>query len=240
MSPLFDTPNRGYADYQRIGNFDTGVLFSDNAVHPSGTLITPTLNVSRFMTLVARMTVVGAPVVFTATWYADAAATISLGGRLIVLSPNMGGVAWMRLMNLGPFVILQWNTTAHVSFSCNVVVGASNRISPLEFIPVNPQIVDVQGAAIGAGATLTNFPLDYYDGPVRVFAIILGQAGRLDFYRINVTGGNDFFDQQAFPVGGIAFDTVWPAGAVRVDITNNGAAASTYILAVTPSMTGAT
>ena len=240
MSPLVSAPNRGYADYQRVGNYDTGTLWTVDT-GPGQTLVTsPVLDVSRFAYLSGHLTCNTNQCSCAVLWWADAAATISIGARVFRLSDQIGGTALIRLPNLGPYCNFQFTQAGAPTFAIRTYVIATNRVHPLEFIPGNPVLIDQQTAAIGASSTSTVYPSDYYAGPVSVWYLPAYASGDVNIQVLTSGGTWDYIARLANSAAGSFLTTmIAPPGAWRVIVSNNTAGASTYTLGVTPPTTGA-
>lgn len=239
--PLVSAPNRGYSDWQRTQNMDTGVLASINrgATKPSDD--SGIQDVSRFEYLGGQDRCFTTPVLVTVFWFADAAGLVTMGARQFVLSPSVANAAQYRLPNLGPFVEIQWASISGGNFAHQATILATNRFHPLEFIPESALLKFDAGIVIGAATNVDSFPTDYYSGPVSC--------------QIASAGGATAFQAQAETSGGAIVNIspaitpaanvfanlpfVAPPGVWWIAVLNPGAATNYSITAV-PTMTGST
>lgn len=239
--PLNSPPLTGYPAWQRIGNYDSGSLWTID----TGSVITqttsPILNVSRYAYLGGRIQEVQSACYVAVQWYADAAATVAIAGRNIALSNLIGQPAIIRLPNLGPYCKIIVTQLTGGNYHFKGLVFGTNRVHPLEFIPASPVLIDVQSQAIGAGSTVQFYPTDYYSGPVQLL-VEGGQAAQLTMGWLTNAGAWDLFFVTNVPAGTFQpFSAiVTPPGAWRVAVENTGGAADNYLLSVIHSGTGAT
>lgn len=238
MSPLVAQPNRGYSDYQRTSNYDSGVLFSGNSgssVFPIGSGI---LDVSRYAYVGAWVSCTAGTVLVSISWFLDAAGSIPLGSQQFVADSHITNPLTSRLVNLGPFCDVSISQVVGGSSVSMVMIG-SNRDYPIAITPVNPVLMDQQAAAIGANATVTVYPFDYYAGPVQFG--FFSTPGVVTFRLKYLTSSNSWDFVQEAPVSAAgAWDTftwITPPGAWRMEMANGGTAGDFYLTA-TPSATG--
>lgn len=241
MCPLISAPNRGYADYQRVGNYDSGILWSVDTGSINVGISSPLLDVGRYAYLGGTIAGLLNQSQVSIFWYADAAATIQVGERFIQLHGQILQPAQIRLPNLGPFVRINCNITGGANQDVQANVFGTNRVHPLEFIPVNPLVIDQQNVAIAAGVTANLYPFDYYAGPCRLWMLV-SQTSQWQLQALSSAGVWELFDQQQ---GFAAFANVeqtliTPPGAWRLAVQNTSGTAGNYWAVVTPSTTGAT
>lgn len=240
MSPLVSAPNRGYADYQRQSNWDTGVLWNEDTGPIAADVTSPVIDMSRsaFVGMnIAALT--GQPLIIL-NWYLDAGATLPVGRRQFQMTQSIANNAQVRMLNMGPFLQITLSRVTVPNYRVIMQVYGTSRTYPLEFIPRSSLLIDVQGQAIGASpANVTTYPIDYYAGPVRV-AVFGLSSGFITLDYLNGSGVLDPIDQQSMNASGdTVFNTVVPVGAWAVNV-QNGSTATSYDLIVTPSFTGAT
>lgn len=237
--PLVATPNRGYADWQRVSNWDSGTLYST----PGGVNITtdqtPILDVSRYAYLAGWDQISGIPVQVDIYWYGDKAQTVSFGHRLFVLDPNNQGVAQYRIPNLGPYVQIVWTRIGPGSFQHPCSIMATNRFHPLEFIPVLPTLIDLQGLTLPAGSSFY-YPGGYYAGPLQVFANSFPANSFLAMQVLNSAGGWDTMLSMGGLAANAAFQWIAPAGGWRLAALAVAASTPNTILVAVPTLTGST
>jgi hypothetical protein len=241
MSPLVAAPNRGYGDYQRIANWDSGVQWSVSSALGNANIQSPVLDFSRAAYIGGFMNVTGNPLLVSIGWCADPGFTVFMGTRQFIVSPLMGFPAMLRIPNLGPFAQITVQSITGNNFQLFTQILSTNRVHPLEFIPRQPVVVDQQNVAVAANVSVPVYPTDYYSGPMSVW-VDFNQAGmNASLQALNSVNVWDFIDERPpTTVAGVAtYVMVAPPGAWRFLVTNNNAAATNYYLTATPSTTGA-
>lgn len=239
MTPLISSPNRGYGDYQRTDNADSGVIWaSDTALRATGQT-SPILDVGRFEYLGGSLSCQVPNAVVQFHWYMDAAATISAGSRFITLDPNIGNPAQTRIINLGPFLIVTVTLHNPGFNSVDVKVWGSTRYFPLECVPQVGVLIDMDAVPMPAGNSVF-WPSDYYSGPLHVasfspsvnYAWVIRYATPAVVYSI-CDGSPTIATQQWYQAESVVPLTSW-----HVLVVNSGAPSTIYFKA-TASMTGA-
>lgn len=241
MSPLVAAPSRGYADWQRVDNWDSPTLWNVTPSIGNAIVQSPIIDVSRFAYLSGVMEEDTSQCVVDLRWLSASSGGSFIGFRTFVLSTLIPNFAYVRVPNLGPFLQIQVSPIAAANFEFSATLLGTNRVHPLEFIPRNPTLIDKQAQTVGAGAAATVYPGDYYAGPMRIWATC-GATYSWALYFLNTVGVWDFVEQiqtQGASVNS-SVNTVAPPGAWRVVLTNTGAANANYWLCATPSTTGAT
>jgi len=239
MTPLVTAPARGYTDYQRLENWDSGVVWVLPCALGNATIFSPILDCSRFAYVGGHVYDANNQHIETYSWYSDKDATVTLGQRSFVVNSNVTTAAQLRLPNLGPFLQVRLAAIAAGLFQpCGALVF-TNRPHPLEFVPSSPVLISRQVAALGAGATDTLYPSDYYAGPVSVWVQPSNAAFQFALKGADPAGTDVFFDFRPLPVGNSTFNLVTPPGLWYVQVTNGGAAGS-YYLSVRHPTTGST
>lgn len=239
MSPLVSAPNRGYSDWQRVSNFDSGVLWSDASVGVSTQVQSPVLDMSRYAYLGGLIGVGNGAAVVTVTWYADVAATVQLGFRAFSLQFTKLSPAQIRIPNLGPFAQVVISSIGGPPFNNHATIIGTNRYHPLEFIPPNPYLIRQQASPIGAGASVTVTPQQYYSGPMMVW-FEPGNAGMTaTLENLQPDANVDLIAQIIAASVNQTIVTTWiaPPGSWFIQVNNPGGA-TTYYLTATPSLTG--
>lgn len=241
MCPLVAAPNRGYNDYQRTSNFDTGVLWNDARGANHNHFISGILDVSRYAYLGIGTQEILSSHTFAVTWFSDDGGSTLLGVRSFQIISNIQNAAQMRIPNLGPFCTLEWIAFGVTNYNVITNAWGTNRVYPLEFIPRGALVVDRQNIPIGAGTAITDYPTDYYSGPVQVGLYNTIGPGTFVLRYLSQVGVWTVFDQVAVPAAAtfVRFTTVVPGGAWRTEFTNPGAA-SNYYVEIAPSPTGST
>lgn len=237
--PLMSAPSRGYTDWQRVENWDSGVLFSNNgaaAITGDGTGL---LDVSRYAYLSGFDEVTGGNVQATYAWFADAAGLVGCGGRTIMFEGQNSRQAQYRLPNLGPYVQIGWQLATGASFNHTCVIMATNRAHPLEMIPGNSLLIYESNFNLPAGDTFL-YPGTMYTGPVQIWTHALGASVILVLQMMLSNGTYDAMIQLPGANGEQVFNWTAPQGAWRLRVANSGAAVPGVYLMATASLTGAT
>ena len=188
MSPLLSSPNRGYADWQRVENWDTGALWTPSYTNTGAENFSPVMDVSRSAYLAGWMQVSLGQVWLNPIWSLDAAQTVGLQSRNIYMDTAVQNPLQMRIPNLGPYVSFTVSKLGAANYTLNGVVFGTNRYHPLEFIPSQPYLIAHTNNALAANATNYYESSDYYSGPVYVNATSpLGFTFRLE--QLDIGGG---------------------------------------------------
>ena len=240
MSPLIAPPSRGYADMQRIANYDSPVLFSENFASHPGNAATPVLDVSRYAYIGGTDAVFTLDVQLSFSWWMDAAGTIAAGTRIFQMTPNIANPAQYRLPNLGPFVTITYTplTAGTWQHTCELI--GTNRQHPLEFIPTQWRILYSNAVSIPASGSETLYPTDFYAGPMAVFTNTT-QVCAVSLQAENTSGTWERLEALTTVVSTNALTTwVAPPGAWRIQVVNtSGTTASTTTVTCTQSQSGA-
>lgn len=241
MSPLVSLPARGYPDWQRIDNYDTGVLAA-LTLAGVGPVTSGVLDVSRFACLSAVCTpAVGSDVVFSAQWWADVAATIPMGSRNIVFGSGINHAATFIIPNLGPFVTTSLLGAGGVAANGSCDVIATNRQHTNETISASPLPISRQPILVGAGAAVDVFPLDYCSGAMQMWLT----ADQLAVVEIRAFDTNNA-DTPVFVFDQVAANTnfratfVAPTGLWYLFLQNLGGVTAHFFVTVIQSPTGST
>jgi hypothetical protein len=238
VSPLLTSPNRGYADWQRVENWDTGLLW--NIFIPAGNTshLSPVLDVSRTAYLSGSVDMTVGDMTVGFTWYDDENLDNQLGSRVLNMSSEIADPAQLRIPNLGPYLQIVVHELGSAQYSATLLLWGTNRVHPLEFIPQAPYLVAHSVVALAANATNYTWPSDYYAGPVFVNAT--SPAGFT--FRLEALNGVDTYDTLAVePTAAnlvINQSFVVPPGAWRVGMQNTSGAATNESLRVAYSATG--
>ena len=236
MSPIVAQPNRGYADWQRIANYDTPALLNTTNV---GTPYAPSaLDVSRYSHVGFFIGQQAVPQFITFEWFLDPALTQQCGQQFFVMDPSINAPMQGHYANLGPFLSVTANCIPNPGHFTGLF-WASNRDVGYPITPNHPVLIDQQNVTIGATTTIDIYPQDYYAGPVTVWFSTDFAAGAFRIFYENVSASWDILVQIALSAtGDNRLTTIVPAGAWRCDAINSGGAAGHYYLTVTPSLSG--
>lgn len=241
MSPITQAPQRGYSDWQRTENWDTPTLFSQTHYNAANSFTTPVLDVSRFGYLGGVDTAFTNDIIVTATWYADAAATVQLTQRKWLLSASISGIQY-RLINAGPFVTIKWQRVTGGNLDHSAVLFATNRVYASEQIPDSSMQITANGIVVTTTTVTVLWPAYAAAGPASFY------------YSSSVTG--TLFEIVGYPAAGgqypIASATttasvtngvvpvVLPIGAWSANVLNPGPGNASCNVTVTASPTGST
>jgi hypothetical protein len=240
MSPLVLSPNRGYADYQRIDNYDEGLVWNENPGPINFAVNSPVLDVSRYSRLGGFMQVGLQGMLVELSWYADSAGTVGLGSKQFMLTNLINDAMQPLMINMGPFCKVSLQGAAAGNYQPIIKLYGTNRDHPLEFVPMQAVLIDEQLLGIGANGTQTIYPSDYYAGPLNVWYQPAFASGAVAFEYLTIANAWDLFDHttQTVASADYRYTTITPTGAWRVIVGNNTAAASDFYLAATPTLTG--
>lgn len=241
MSPLASPPSRGYADYQRVGNFDSGVIIAADSGVRNTPYITGLEDVSRYAYLGGFMQASSGQCEVIINWYFDAAGSIGPVSRTFQLYSGIGVSAQIRLPNLGPFVQIESISAGGGNYEFVAEIIATNRVHPLEFIPKNAILFDNQAQSLAVGDNAL-YPSDYYAGPVIIHWNNPVAGCNLQLQVLTPTNVWDTYYEQSFAAVTLAeFQSITPPGAWRLVAHNgSGGVMNGQVIAVTPSTTGAT
>lgn len=240
MCPLVVAPNRGYADYQRVDNYDTGVLWNNPGVLSNATVVSPVLDVSRFGYLGGTVAVAaGTQANVAVSWFADAGITVVLGQRTFALQNTGAAPAQIRFPNLGPYCRFTVTSATGAAFNFTATIIATNRLHPLEMIPTASSLFAASGKALAIGGTDTYFPASYCAGPVQLWIDTGGVSVELTILGA-LSNANSYVLWRNQSQTTLTTDIVIvPLGVWFAQVFNNAGAAVTYSIAATSSLTGA-
>jgi hypothetical protein len=230
----------GYPDWRRIVDWDGPVVWEILTKAITGEAESGVIDCSRYGYIGGRAFCTPEPLQLRLEWFADQAATKPVGQWLMVISPLVANPAQLRIPNMGPFVRVHLEGKEGTTKSTATVrLYVTNRIHPLQLIPVNSVIVH-SALAYAEGESKFVTPTDYYAGPVEVnyesnvgaaTAVVVEmevQPGVLAACPILRFGATVPSAQQKI---------ILPAGAFRLHIANEGAARSINVNLQT-SLTG--
>ena len=236
--PLLASPNRGYADWQRVENWDTGLLINQTIPSGSNFYQSSVLDVSRSAYLSGYIGVTPGDATIGFTWYDDLAGDNTLGYRQYNMSSSINNVAQLRIPNMSPFCQVTASKLGAFNYGASLLIWGTNRYHPLELIPREPVLLAHAGIALAASGTNRYYPSDYYAGPVQVNAFC-GQSYQLFMEWLSDTDTWTSINNITGGTGTIQTVTMLaPPGAWRVGITNQTATATTESIRITPTYTG--
>jgi hypothetical protein len=238
MSPIQEPPNRGYADWQRVSNYDTDLIWNITPVSGHAPIVSPIIDVSRFLALGGAIGEQQSSSLWTFQWYADDAGAIPVGARRFTTTINISSGATVRIPNLGPWVQITIAPLTGASFLPYVRLTATNRDLPIDFVPIDSQLIVRANQVIGAAASQDCWPETHFAGPIRIWGLPLAAGIVYSVQSLNTVAAFDIVDEIR-PAANVDFSitTVAPTSAWKVLVTNAGAATN-YYLSVTPSLTG--
>lgn len=238
MSPLASPPARGFASWQRTGPYDSGVLYTSTAAAGSAGFVSPVIDVSRYAYLGGLLSGGNPGYWVTLTWYADSAATIPVGQRVFGVIGLVGQGAQIRFPNLGPFCTISGAEMSGATFGYKVVLFGTNRVHPLEFIPVQTVLIDQPGLSVPGNGSQSVYPGDYFAGPTQFYWDVTPANMVMLFQYLTFTGAwNEFARINLASAAGTQTVTM-PAGAWRFQPNNNNAGAVVGNYGVIGSLTG--
>ena len=244
MTPLAPSGTTGYPDWQRVSNYDSGILWSDDTGVTNATVQSPVLDVQRYALLSGLISCVTGQVLVTLQWYPDDTGSIlnQLQTQEFVMSALVAEPAMLNVLNLGPFVQVTLTAIGGANYRVAARLFASNRQNPLPAAPIFPLMVDVPTQALGAGLTTKVYPLGYFAGPVQVFisvpAVTWGWGieymftdGTWHSITGSGTGSTPLLSTQVLIV---------PLNAWRLSVTNASGAGGNFSATITQTTTGST
>ena len=239
MSPITGSPNRGYADWQRVSNWDN-TPFDSNLVLPiNGTVSTPVTDCSRFAYIGGFARANTHPILLTLSWYTDAAGVNQVGLRQLSLDHRITNANQFRVPNLGPYVQAVWQPNVTNGGLLTDTLFLTNRFHPLEFIPQKDTLLNVNNFTVNNGVTDTRYPTDLYAGPIQVWTTVPATGWGLTMWH----GISDAISTQAYgevlPVNNSVRTLVTPPTSWFLQVLNGSGANGAYSINVQHSETGA-
>lgn len=239
MSPIAQPPSRGYNDWQRIGNYDTGLLYQNTLTNSNANFLGPILDVSRFAYLSGTMNETQSMSTVAVQWYSDDIQTQFMGQVELTLVSNIVPVAQLRVPNLGPFCVVEQSVIGVTRYTSTVNIFATNRVHPLELIPQFAPMIDRQAQPLGASSSAIDYPNGYYSGPAQL-AVNCTQNVQVAVRILSIVGTWDICWASPVITANNWFTAVFyaPLSAWRVETINQTAVAATYYTIVLPATTG--
>src|SRR5579859_3494218 len=160
---------RGYADWQRIQNYDGPVVFNTTATSHEG-IFRPFLRtgVDRYSHLSGFIEVGENPVLCTLGWWTAAESAKVLQLRQFVIDPLVTEAPYLHIPHQGPFLEIELEPlTGATHWKLTSALAFSNRVFGLEFVPRYPVLVS-HAFAFVAEENLISYPRGYYAGPARL------------------------------------------------------------------------
>jgi hypothetical protein len=206
-------------------------------VVPAG-ISSPLSDTSRYGYLGGQIVISAFACAVRINWFADAAATVQVGQRNWVIDSAGPTLQQLRVPNLGPYC--QMSLTPLTGAGCTVAatILPTNRVHPLEFIPVDAQLITAQVVAVTTGVDVGVFPVDFYAGPVRVWVDTPLTSWRA--YLEGIAGGGAYLvtDEWTGGAGQVSVTTVAPPGSWRLGLGNLAGGTGNITVAVSGSTTG--
>lgn len=228
----------GYADWQRLANFDSPALLEVSGTEAHGSHEYGPFNVSRFLAVQAvlspgPLSALNGDLILQ--WYPGELALGLLSERTFWMAGNAGALP-LLVPNLGPWLRIATNLNPPKP---RLYVAGSNRqaktlTTPAVAMPLRPS------TAFAGKETLTFYPEGYADGPATLAAFQNTGAAAKWVLETLVSPEAWTESQYGFWTSGALERTniVLPAGAWRISV--EGGAAGSVSFRVTPSPTGAT
>lgn len=232
----------GYNDWTDLPSYDGDLDVSETSVvHASGGMSGLILNVQNWASVgVAITPIAGPPIIYQATYTADAVGSITVGTIQWAVDPSAQVASAGFLPNLGPYMAISASTVGAVSFTHSFYQWRSQRLPQPRWVPQTPYLFNQGNTNIGAGATNTQFGQYLYGGPVQYRWGTAGQVGSFTIASLNnggtYTSTSDGVSMAANSNG--RGQLILPEGTHRLQITNNGAGAAIFSVNIWPSITG--
>ena len=240
MSPIQSSPNRGYADWQRIDNYDSGVLISATRNNDATPFTSAIVDVSRYANISGNFNQQAGNFRVTLTWFADSAGTTVLGVRKFVI--DGGGIAQGTqyvLRNGGPFVQMDVRAVDvnPLTYALNFI--GTNREYPVEAIPQTNVLLDFQPLNVASGQTSFVGPQCNFCGPVFVYVDAPNANSNVQLrYHLTSNIYDDFWIA-GLANGANSFFVTVPLDQWQLGIFNGSGAAAGYTLTVVACTSGA-
>lgn len=229
---------RGYADWQRVVNWDgPSILDHTGAVPGGGPVSSGILEASRYGYIGGIIQANNPSVKVTLEWFLDAAGTILLAKRTLWLAVNITNPAQLRVPNLGPWVRVSTNK-ASGEYTLTAHLFLTNRTHPCELIPSESLLINTVPTIATAGE-VTIFPTDYFAGPAWLWIETGAGAGQFILNRTEGTPPGNAFHFAALAANARETKAViLPFGPVSAQIKNVSGAEANYRIALTASLSG--
>ena len=236
--PLLASPNRGYTDWQRVENWDTGQLWSYSFTNQLPGPQSPIIDVSRIAYIAGYVEATLNDCVLSPVWYLDAAGATMVAMRNIGLSASIVHPAQLRIPNLGPYLQVSINPAGAANASSDGVFFGTNRYHPLEFITRDPVLVEVNNANIAASGTNVYYFSGYYAGPFMLNFITTVSCYINPEYLDASDTWLSIGTMQSAANARTFQPLIAPAAAFRLRVVNTTAGAGVVTLSATPTVTG--
>ena len=232
-------PLRGYDDWQRTVNYDSGALYNNAAISTPPIVTVLGLNMSRYACVGGEISCATGAMNVALLWSVDSLQTEPVATRNFVLIPNNNLIAQINIPNLGPFLRARFiSITGGVSTGSALLIG-TNRELPYQMIPNDVVLIPDTTTNVPANGSVAVYPNDYYAGPVRL-DVNPAAAGA---YQIQYLNTANVWTNMFIYTPAVGAETViqsqTPMGAWRVLIQNLTAGAANFILNMAYSPTGA-
>lgn len=229
---------QGYTDYARLIDWDGPLVENGQNIDTSTFPLLGPFDVSKFSCVSLAFQLLNGAARLQIAWFADQARTIQLGVREIVMDPNLGS-GWIRLINLGPWVSIQPIGVGGGHPLLNLKVLPTNRVGPLESVPVQSQLIVSGPLPLTAAQQFSVFPNGYYGGPVRILVSTTTVAFFVTLQCLDSGGVLQDVDQISIPANSVAtVPSVVPLGAWSLALLNAGGVSGIIDVWVTASPTG--
>lgn len=242
----FGAGPQGTPDWQKVASWDGPQLLAEQAKSIEGEYLLDSIAVSRWGYLGGLLGTAGKAAKVTLEWGLSEKGTKlpaeSALKRQLILDPNITAPALVRLPNLAPWLRVRGNPQVGEGlWTPNFLLFGTNRVHPLELIPVSSPLIASEDVFAGVGLS-THYPSSYFGGPLLVNLSLSSTAVAVNVRMEAATAAGvwrlyDFLQV----VGGQGIGTlrtVVPAGAWRISVESTGAV--TAVLTATPALTGST
>ena len=235
-------PDIGYPDFQRVVNWDSPVLYADSVDNVTTYKQSGALDVSRYAYMGGFASITAGYCLVTLEWFLDQSMSTIVGERQFTLDQSISEICQPKIPHMGPFLQVTFEAIASNPFSGSWSLFATNRAYPLEFVPINPVVFDVQGVDVGAISSSSWYPSNYYAGPALLSMYSTEASCQSGIQRLTSAGSWEFIYNLDLPAGSQwnQWRIVLPSGAWRCVYTNNSASTATMYGTITHSTTGST
>lgn len=228
----------GYPDYQRIANFDGPLLYSKPNQLVNGTVESPRLAVSRYLSTAGNMSpgIGGEPdVEVTFQWWSAEKAGFLIASRTFILSKETSLGANFNIRNEGPWLVVR-TTIANGHWS--IQMFASNRALDVEFVTQEVTAFHVS-EVLAPAAEKIFFPPILASGPTQVFAQMLGNTIGIAVDMATTPAGYTALYQVGLLENEIKNDRlILPSTAWRVRTLTGAKAGGTLVFTLSTSTSG--
>lgn len=232
----------GYPDGQRVENADSPVQYQVVNQSTATQFTSGAIDVTRYDYLAGMMQSNVGQFRVLIGWYADQGLSIALAFRTFTIDSRVQNAGQFRIPNLGPWAWIGFYAISPApSCELSTFIYGSNRVQPLEFIPMNPVLVFESNVSLPLSQSQNFWPTDYYAGPVNIIAYVTTSNWQITITAIHTDGTTRTVEVLNGSAASVweRFQSLTPPGAWYATMESIGAAGNGY-LTITPSVTGST